>query len=123
MESSFTSDVRRFGEPCKIRPTFRSFGNAGVWNGHPGRIATCLRRSRQLDRPLPNFSGTGKRRYTDAEELYKRALVVFEKAVGVKHPDALKCAGRYAALLRELDRGDEVFALQSRFGEQLEREG
>jgi Tetratricopeptide repeat len=40
-------------------------------------------------------------RYAEAEPLYRRAVAIFEAAVGPSHPKAITCAENYGALLRE----------------------
>ena len=42
-----------------------------------------------------------QRKYAEAEPLIKRALTVWEKALGPEHPTVAKALENYAALLRE----------------------
>ncbi len=53
-------------------------------------------------------------RYAEAEPLYKRALAVFEKALGPDHPHVAQSLENYAALLRKTGRGDEAAKLEAR---------
>ena len=53
-------------------------------------------------------------RYGEAEPLYKRALAIWEKALGPEHPDVAKSLANYAALLRETDRDVEAEMLEAR---------
>ena len=62
--------------------------------------------------PLPNPAeaavGAG------AEPLYKRSLVVREKALGLDHPDVAQSLENYADLLRKTGRDDEAKELEAR---------
>ncbi len=53
-------------------------------------------------------------RYGEAEPLYKRALAIWEKALGPEHPDVAKSLANYAALLRETDRDVAAEMLEAR---------
>ena len=46
--------------------------------------------------------------------MYKRALVIFEKALGPEHPNVAICLENYAALLRKMGRGTEAAPLEAR---------
>jgi tetratricopeptide (TPR) repeat protein len=54
--------------------------------------------------------------YADAESLYRRALDIREKALGVEHPDTITVLKNYAALLRKMGRNDEADELGARGG-------
>ncbi len=53
-------------------------------------------------------------RYTEAEPLYKRALAIFEKALGPEHPSVATSLENYAVLLRETGRGAEAAKMKAR---------
>ena len=53
-------------------------------------------------------------RYAEAEPLFKRALVIREKALGPEHPDVVTSLESYALLLRDMGRPDEASMLESR---------
>ncbi len=55
-----------------------------------------------LDRLATLYQAQGK--YADAEPLYKRELVNFEKSLGPEHPQLAKSLANYAALLRKTGR-------------------
>ncbi len=46
--------------------------------------------------------------YAQAEPLYRRSLAIWEKALGLEHPDVATVLENYAALLRETTRADET---------------
>ncbi len=52
--------------------------------------------------------------YAQAEPLYKRALVVFEKALGPDHPDVATSLNNLAALYRATKRDEEAETLEQR---------
>jgi Tfp pilus assembly protein PilF len=43
-------------------------------------------------------------RYPEAEPLYRRALEIYEAALGPDHPSTIDCRNNYAAMLRKLGR-------------------
>jgi tetratricopeptide (TPR) repeat protein len=51
-------------------------------------------------------------RYSEAEPLYHRALVIREKVLGSDHPDTVAVVKAYSALLRHLGRYGEASAIQ-----------
>ena len=53
-------------------------------------------------------------KYAEAEPLYKRALAIWEKALGPEHPNVAKSLQNYAALLRKTGRGEEAEKLEAR---------
>ncbi len=53
-------------------------------------------------------------KYAVAEPLYKRALAIWEKALGPEHPDVATALENYAALLRKAGRGEEAAKLEAR---------
>ncbi len=53
-------------------------------------------------------------KYADAEPLYKRALAIWEKALGPEHPHVATSLENYAALLRKTGRGNEAAKLKAR---------
>lgn len=57
------------------------------------------------------YAGEGK--YSDAESLYQRALVIREKALGPEHPDLATSFESYAALLRDTDRRAEAGKMEA----------
>ncbi len=52
--------------------------------------------------------------YAEAEPLHKRALAVWEKALGPEHPNVATALKNYAALLRQTGRGAEAERLEAR---------
>ena len=46
----------------------------------------------------------------------KRALDIYEKALGPEHPSTVRVLGNYAALLRKINREDEADELEARWG-------
>ncbi len=52
--------------------------------------------------------------YAEAAPLYRRALAIYEKALGPEHPDVAQSLENYAALLRKTGRADEVEELEAR---------
>ena len=53
-------------------------------------------------------------RYTDAEPLYKRALAIQEKALGLDHPVVAQSLENYAHLLRDTGCGTEAAKMEAR---------
>ncbi len=53
-------------------------------------------------------------KYAEAEPLYKRSLAIREKALGPQHPDVAQSLENYAALLRNMNREDEVAKMEAR---------
>ncbi|TLY36413.1 MAG: tetratricopeptide repeat protein [Nitrospirae bacterium] len=53
-------------------------------------------------------------RYAEAEPLYRRALAIDEKVLGVEHHNVLTDLQNYAALLRKMKRDDEAAKLEER---------
>ncbi len=53
-------------------------------------------------------------RYSEAEPLYQRALVIAEKALGPDHPDVATLLENYATLLRRVKRPAEAVRMESR---------
>ncbi len=53
-------------------------------------------------------------RYAEAEPLYQRALVIWEKAPGPEHPNVAQSLENYAALLRKTGRSDEATKMEAR---------
>ncbi len=58
------------------------------------------------------YLGQGK--YTEAEPLYQRALLVLSRAVGPEHPDVAMMLENYARMLRVLNRHDEAEKMEAR---------
>ena len=55
----------------------------------------------------------GESKYSDAEPLYQRALVIREKTLGLNHPDLATSLENYAALLSETGRRAEADKLDA----------
>ncbi len=53
-------------------------------------------------------------RYAEAKPLYKRALAIWEKALGLDHPRVALGLENYAALLRDTGRGDSATMMELR---------
>ncbi len=53
-------------------------------------------------------------RYGDAEPLLKRALAIWEKALGPEHPNVATSLENYAKLLRKTERDAEAEELEAR---------
>ena len=53
-------------------------------------------------------------KYAEAEPLQKRALVIWEKALGPEHPRVATSLENYAALLRETGRSGEATMMELR---------
>jgi len=52
--------------------------------------------------------------HAKAEPLYKRALEIREKALGLEHPNVATCLENYALCLRAMDRVQEAEPLEVR---------
>ena len=52
--------------------------------------------------------------YAEAEQLQKRALAIWEKALGPEHPNVFRVLKNYAALLRETGRTAEAAKMEAR---------
>ncbi len=52
--------------------------------------------------------------YAEAEPLYKRALAIWEKALGPEHPSVAQNLENYAVLLRESGRNNEAIKMEAR---------
>ena len=52
--------------------------------------------------------------YAEAEPLYMRSLAIIEKVLGSEHPHVVMSLENYAALLRDIGRGDEAETLEAR---------
>ena len=55
-----------------------------------------------------------QKQYAKAEPLYRRALPIFEQALGPTHPKVATCRANYAQLLRQMKRTAEAVALEAR---------
>ncbi len=55
-------------------------------------------------------------KYAEAEPLYKRALAIWEKALGDEHHLVAKALVNYAALLRKIGRTAEATKMEARAG-------
>jgi hypothetical protein len=53
-------------------------------------------------------------KYAEAEPLYQRSLVIWEKALGPEHPDMATILEKYAAMLRETEREDKAEEMEAR---------
>ncbi|MFQ5664409.1 MAG: tetratricopeptide repeat protein [Terriglobia bacterium] len=51
---------------------------------------------------------------TDAERVYRRAITIYENALGPGHPEVARTLENYAALLRDTGREDEAAELEAR---------
>ena len=58
------------------------------------------------------YQAQGK--YVEAEPLYKRALAIFEKALGPEHSDVAAILENYAVLLRQTGRSAEANEMEAR---------
>ncbi len=58
--------------------------------------------------------GVAQGHYAEAEPLYKRSLVIGEKALGPEHPHVATSLENYAALLRGTARADEAERMEAR---------
>jgi hypothetical protein len=52
--------------------------------------------------------------YAKAEPLHRRALAIWEKALGPEHRDVAICLENYALCLRAIDRSQEADLLEAR---------
>lgn len=57
---------------------------------------------------------TSQGRYTEAESLLKRALVIEEKQFGAEHPHVAIVLENYTALLRKANRPTEAGTMEAR---------
>ena len=62
----------------------------------------------------PPFPSRPQGKYDAAEPLYKRALAIFEKALGPDHPNLATSLENYAALLKATQRTAEAEPLLKR---------
>ena len=53
-------------------------------------------------------------KYKEAEQLYQRALTIYEKALGPQHPYTQQIRQNYATLLRAMGRNEEAKQLEER---------
>ena len=53
-------------------------------------------------------------RYTVAEPLYRRALSIWEKSLGPRHPTLAQGLENYAALLREIAQIEDAEQMEAR---------
>ncbi len=53
-------------------------------------------------------------KYGEAEPRYKRALAIWEKALGPEHPSVAQSLENYAALLRKTGRSAEAIKMKAR---------
>ncbi len=53
-------------------------------------------------------------KYAEAEPLYRRALAIWEKALGPEHPNVAQGLEKYAKLLRKTNRENEAAKLEAR---------
>ena len=51
---------------------------------------------------------------SDAEALFKRALIIFEQTLGETHPNTQRVRERYVSLLRKLRRDQEADEVEGR---------
>jgi tetratricopeptide (TPR) repeat protein len=58
------------------------------------------------------YQAQGK--YSEAENLYKRALVIWEKALGPDHPHIATVLENMAGFYRKIDRADDAKRLEER---------
>ncbi|MCZ6847497.1 MAG: tetratricopeptide repeat protein, partial [Alphaproteobacteria bacterium] len=65
---------------------------------------------------LNNLAGLygAQGKYAEAEPLHKRALAIYEKALGPEHPDVARVLKNYAALLRKTGRSGEATMMELR---------
>ncbi len=69
-----------------------------------------------MARSLNNLAGLyhAQGKYAEAEPLYKRALAIWEKALGPEHPDVATSLENYADLLRKTGRVSEAKEMEAR---------
>jgi hypothetical protein len=65
-----------------------------------------------MRRPSLYHPDVATRQYAKAEPLYQRALRIWEKTLGPKHPHIAIALENYAKLLRELKRAKEAAPLE-----------
>ena len=58
------------------------------------------------------YAAQGK--FVEAEPLYKRALIIIEKALGPERPTLLTILENYAAMLRLMNKPTEAVPLENR---------
>ena len=58
------------------------------------------------------YQSQGK--YAEAEPLFKRALAIYEKALGPEHPDVATTCQNMAELYRQIGKEDEAEKLEAR---------
>ncbi len=75
-----------------------------------GRLETHAAAS--LNNLASLYHAQGK--HTEAEPLYRRALAIWEKALGPEHPHVAASLKNYARLLRETGRGAEATRMEAR---------
>ncbi len=66
----------------------------------------------ELNNPAEAYLDQG--RYAEAEPLYKRALIIQEKALGLAHPVVARGLENHAALLRETGRSAVAAEMEAR---------
>jgi tetratricopeptide (TPR) repeat protein len=67
------------------------------------------------------YKSQGK--YVEVEQLYKRALAIYEEQLGTEHPDTYIVRSNYAALLREMGQTQEARVMEATNGKQSGNEG
>jgi len=87
----------------KTAPPWRIDGPGVSWAAPRTTGLTCL---------ALLYNGQG--RYAEAEPLYQRALAIYEKALGERHPDVATGLENYAALLRQTHREAQAAELEAR---------
>ncbi len=75
-----------------------------------GRLETHAAAS--LNNLASLYHAQGK--HTEAEPLYRRALAIWEKALGPEHPHVAQSLENYAVLLRKTGRDIEAAKLEAR---------
>jgi tetratricopeptide (TPR) repeat protein len=68
--------------------------------------------AQSLDNLALLYDAQGK--YAEAEPLFKRALAIYEKALGKDHPHVVAASRNYAALLREMKHENEKTKFEAR---------
>ncbi len=69
-----------------------------------------------MAKSLNNLAGLyhAQGRYAEAEPLYQRSLVIYEKALGPEHPYVAQGLANYAGLLRKTGRSEEAQEMVAR---------
>ncbi len=80
--------------------------------GHDGDLIHESNPTRDLNNLAALYEAQG--RYAEAEPLYKRALAIWEKALGPEHPSLANSLENYAALLRKSERTSEADKMEAR---------